>query len=78
VRQSDILLPSQTLAFADSLDWQIHLSASDDYPGEEKATTQATAYRHDSAACLAYWDGHVAKLPRARIENQGPLWRMLE
>jgi prepilin-type N-terminal cleavage/methylation domain len=78
VKQSDIPRPSQTLAFADSLDWQIHLSASDDYAGEEKPTTQATAYRHKDSACIAYWDGHVAKLPRARIEKQGSLWRMLE
>ena len=78
VRQTDIVRPAETLAFADSLDWQINSSHADKYAGSETATTQAIAYRHDNSACIAYWDGHVARLPRSQVVGNTKLWKMLE
>lgn len=69
--------PSQTLAFADSVDWQISSGKADSYTGEVYAQL-GTAYRHDNGAVVAYWDGHARRLPRAQVVGNTDLWRMME
>ncbi|RRJ98987.1 prepilin-type N-terminal cleavage/methylation domain-containing protein [Opitutaceae bacterium TAV4] len=77
VTVSQVPNPSRTLAFADAVDWNINESGADKYTGETYVVN-ATAYRHDQRACVAFWDGHIERLSRERLTTDPVIWKTLE
>ncbi|AHF90184.1 N-terminal cleavage protein [Opitutaceae bacterium TAV5] len=77
ISQTEIPRPSQTLAFADAVDYQVNKTNSDKYTGAAK-TTQAVAYRHGGRINIAYWDGHVNSRQRSEVANNSTLWDSLK
>lgn len=79
-RQSQLVNPSNTLAFADALDWQIQIAGADRYRGEEADNTSlnsAIAYRYDDRAGVVFFDGHTALLSRDEVVNNVELWNIV-
>lgn len=62
-----IVRPSEHMAFADAVDWWIHLDKSFRYTGEAYQMV-TTAYRHRQGANLVYYDGHVGWLSRKHMD----------
>jgi len=80
VRVSQVVRPSETIAFIDSLDWQVQRSSAGKYVGNEKKITHATAYRHgkQQLANAVFWDGHAASFTMEELDNNRHLWDMLK
>lgn len=79
IRREKIPRPSQTLAFVDAVDYQVLRDNSDKYQGNDQASANAAAaYRHRESANVAFWDGHVQRLPKAQIVTNSVLWNMFE
>lgn len=77
--ESQIPRPTQTVAFADALDWNIRDTGWNTYTGEDGPTSQATAYRHGDRANVVFWDGHVQALRREQLDpSLSTIWRMFE
>ncbi|WP_043582029.1 prepilin-type N-terminal cleavage/methylation domain-containing protein [Geminisphaera colitermitum] len=75
--QSEIPRPSQTLAFADAVDFQISRFQSNAYVAGDTNRTHAAAYRHGNDRInIAYWDGHVKNLQRSEVASNSTLWNL--
>lgn len=68
---------AKTIYFIDGLDWWINGSrATVDYGDTgESSTTQSPAYRHDDAANVAFFDGHIELIDRTTLIESPELWR---
>jgi prepilin-type N-terminal cleavage/methylation domain len=73
IKVSEILRPSQTMAFADGLDWQLYADGATGYTKDKElltsSSTHIVAYRHEQRANLVYFDGHTARLPVEAFSN---------
>jgi len=73
IKVSDIKRPSQTMAFADGLDWQLYADGATGYTKEKEllasSSTHIVAYRHEQKANVVYFDGHTARLPPEAFAN---------
>ncbi len=68
VKQSDIRLPAENLAWADGLDWQVWINSADLYIDDfHIVTTGMVSYRHREGLNLVYFDGHAGYLPQAAV-----------
>jgi len=69
LRKVRVVNPSETIAFADALDWLINASGSSAYSGKEERTqSKMVSYRHNGAANVVFFDGHVEELPREDLD----------
>lgn len=71
---------SESLSFSDALDWITAPSGAGLYYGEltSNGNLREPAYRHNGSLNAAFWDGHVASLPRADVTAASAattLWR---
>ncbi|HEY9248942.1 MAG TPA: prepilin-type N-terminal cleavage/methylation domain-containing protein [Rariglobus sp.] len=73
--------PAKTMAFADSLDWQLYRAGIDKYtfadPGDETPAAQAVAFRHAGAANVVFLDGHLERLDREQFKQRPAIWILL-
>ncbi|RRJ96896.1 type II secretion system protein [Opitutaceae bacterium TAV4] len=77
VLQTEIPRPSQILAFADAVDYQISRFESDAYVAGNSYMRHAAAYRHGNDRInIAYWDGHVKNLQRSEVASNSTLWNL--
>ena len=76
VRASEFLKPGVKVMFADGLNDRINRWYSDTYTHETMSTgsKQITAYRHDNAANVTFFDGHVARTARADLDESMLGW----
>ncbi|WP_309380315.1 type II secretion system protein [Cerasicoccus frondis] len=76
-----VVQPSQKLAFADAVDWQIQLSGAARYVGSNdtlnERSNNAIAYRYDDHAGVVYFDGHTAMLSREDVIDNLDLWALV-
>lgn len=74
IKMEEIQRPSQTMAFADGLDWQLYADGAAGYTKDlellTSSSTHIVAYRHGDKANLVYFDGHIARLPVDSFKNQ--------
>jgi len=68
--------PAQLIYFMDALDWWVQFSKADQYVGTEAPMTQVAAYRHHGGANVAFFDGHVAWMPRAELIRSVNRWNV--
>ncbi len=68
---SELRQPNYKVMFADGLHDRLNRWYSDDYTHEEMVTgsKNITAYRHDGAANVVYFDGHVSRTARADLDE---------
>lgn len=68
--QSEVVRPSGSLAWADSVDWLIDWTGTKNYDEATPTTSRskAVAYRHGGKANVVYWDAHVMRLDRSQVQ----------
>lgn len=73
ITRAEVQRPSQTMAFADGLDWQLYADGASGYAESKEllanSSTHLVAYRHSGQANLVYFDGHAARLSPASFAS---------
>ncbi|HAI11556.1 MAG TPA: hypothetical protein DCM28_07610 [Phycisphaerales bacterium] len=71
IQASELLTPGKKVMFADGLNHSLNRWYSNDYTHEEMNTggKYMTAYRHDNSANVTFFDGHIARTPRADLDE---------
>lgn len=72
-RTVKVASPSQTIAFADALDWMINISGISNYQGKEEdlksqGKQYSTAYRYRDKAGVVFFDGHAEALSMKELQ----------
>ena len=78
VSGAKVARPSESIAFIDGLDWQVQESGADLYVKDVASGANSCSYRHNNAAHVVFWDGHVSKMTRKEIVGNDALWKILE
>jgi prepilin-type N-terminal cleavage/methylation domain-containing protein/prepilin-type processing-associated H-X9-DG protein len=68
-RTDMITRPAYKLAMADAMDWWINDKHSNTYVNESSRSSTMTAYRHDKAANVLFFDSHCQTVPREMLDT---------
>jgi len=72
---SDVPVPAEMMAFAESQDWLVTNAGAQSYKsGPEVYRWSAIAYRYNNLANVVYFDGHVGTLSMQQVAGNTLLW----